>query len=195
MPTTIRRPVVRTRTLTAIAIIALLLVAAAPAGATVIERDRSSFDYADTYDDCGFEVAVEGTLTSQLRIRAGKGDNDGAFFVRDTYSYTETHTNVETGASLTIEGRGVFNEVRATRIDGDVFEFAAIEAGQPFVVSDADGDVVLRDRGVLQYTVVFDTGGDDTPGGDVLDLSIEARGPHPGMDEDFCDIITPLIGP
>ena len=181
------------RIFTAVAVMALMIVSAAPAGATVIERDRYSFDFADTYDDCGFEVVVVGTVSGQMRIRAGTGKAETAFFIRDTVSYTETHTNVETGEFLTIEGRLVFNEVRATRVDGNVFEFTAIQAGQPFVVSDSDGNVVLRDRGVLQFHILFDTGGDDAPGGEVLDLHIEARGPHPGEDVDFCDILIPLI--
>lgn len=174
---------------------ALMIVSAAPAMATVVERDRYSFDFSDTYGDCGFEVDVEGAQSGHLRIRAGKGKTDTAFFLRDNYTYTETHTNVDSGAFLTIEGNGVFNEVRATRVEGNVFEFTAVEAGQPFVVYDSDGNLVLRDRGVVRYHVLFDTGGDDVPGGEVLDISAELRGPHPGFDSDFCgDIISPLIG-
>lgn len=175
-------------------IIALLLVSAVPAGATVIERERWDVAFADGYDFCGFPVDVEGEASGQLRIREGKGDNDSAFFLRENYRYTETHTNADTGAFLTIEGHGVFNEVSATRITGDVFEFTAIDAGQPFVVTDSAGDVVLRQRGVVRATVLFDTGGDDVPGGNLLGLEFDVRGPHPGFGADFCDIITPLIG-
>lgn len=196
MPANIRRRLPRrgTSTLTAIAVMSLLLGVAAPAGATVVERDRVAFEFADTYEDCGFEVAVEGAVSLKLRIRAGTGDNEGAFFLRRNVAYHETHTNVVTGESLTIEGRFVFNEVRATRVDGDVFEFTAIDAGQPFVVTAADGEVLLRDRGLVQSTVLFDTGGDDEPGGELLDIGFELRGPHPGFDADFCDIVTALIG-
>lgn len=191
MFTTVRQQPLRI--LTVVAVVALMIVSAVPAGATIVERERYDFSFTDGYDDCGFEVEVEGTVSGQLRIREGKGDNDSAFFVRDTFAFSETHTNAVTGAFLTIEGRGVFNEVRATRVDGDVFEFTAIEAGQPFVVFDSDGNVVVRDRGVVQYRVLFDTGGDDVPGGEVLDIQADLRGPHPGFDA-FCEIITPLIG-
>lgn len=198
MPTTIQRRVARqpTRVLTVVAALALMIVAAASAGATIVESDRYEFSFSDSYADCGFDVAVEAAVSGHFRIRAGKGGTDTAFFLRDNFSYGETHTNVVTGESLTIEGHGVFNEVRARHVEGNVFEFTSIEAGQPFVVSDSAGTVVLRDRGMVQSRVLFDTGGDDVPGGEVLDVQTELRGPHPAADLDFCnEIIGPLIGP
>lgn len=76
-----------------------------------------------------------------------------------------------------------------------MFEFVSIEAGQRFVVSDSAGNVVLRDRGVVYSTVLFDTGGDDAPG-EVLDIQTQLRGQHPGANTDFCDdFILPLIEP
>jgi hypothetical protein len=197
MPTTIPRRVARqpTRTLTVVAVLALMIVSAAPAGATIVERDRYEFGFSDGYDGCGFDVAVEGAVSGHLHIRAGKGKTDTAFFLRENFSWTETHTNVETGESLTIEGHGLFKDVLAKHVEGNVFEFRAIQAGQPFVVYDSAGNVVLRDRGLVQWTVLFDTGGDDVPGGDVLDVQAELRGQHPGADIDFCDdLIVPLIG-
>ena len=63
----------------------------------------------------------------------------------------------------------MFNEVKATRVSGNVFEFVAVEAGQPFRLYDSNGRLVARDRGS------------------------DTHGPHPGFD-DFCGLITPLIG-
>lgn len=197
MPTTIQRRVARqpTRALTVVAVVALMIVSAAPAGATIVERDRYEFSFSGSYNDCGFDVAVEAAVSGHFRIRAGKGKTDTSFFLRDNYSYTETHTNVVTGETLRIEGHAVLNEVRARHVEGNVFEFTSIEAGQPFVVYDSAGNVLLRDRGMVQSHVLFDTGGDDVPGGEVLDVQSRLRGPHPGADIDFCnDIITPLIG-
>lgn len=197
MPTTIHRRVPRqpTRVLTVVAALALMIVAAAPTGATIVERDRYEFSFSDSYDDCGFDVTVEAAVSGHFRIRASQGGTGTAFFLRDNFSYRETHTNVLTGESLTIEGHGVFNEARARHVEGNVFEFTSIEAGQPFVVSDSAGTVVLRDRGMVQSRVLFDTGGDDVPGGEILDIQTKLRGPHPGADLDFCnEIIGPLIG-
>lgn len=198
MPTTIRRSVTPqpTLTLTAIAAFALMIVSAAPAEATIVERDRYEFSYSDSYDGCGFDVAVEGAVSGNYRVRAGKGKTDTAFFLKENISFTETHTNAETGEFLTIERHHVLNEVRATHVEGNVFEFTTIVAGQPFVVYDSAGNVVLRDRGLVQLTVLFDTGGDDLPGGEFLDVQTQLRGQHPVAESDFCaDLIIPLIGP
>ena len=188
----------RTRNLglcaTAAAVVGLL--AAAPAGATVVDRGPYTDSYSFEYDDCGFDVLVEGTVSGHFRMRAGKGKTDTAFFLNDTHSYTETHTNPATGATLTITGHAVFNEIKATRVEGNIFEFEAVEAGQPLQMYDSAGNLVLRDRGSIHHHALFDTEGDDEPGGIlVADLPADVHGPHPGFDpESFCEAITPLIG-
>jgi hypothetical protein len=176
--------------------VSVMLVGATPAAATIVERGQYSNSYSFEYSDCGFDVVGEGTASGHFSIRAGKGDRDTAFFLTDNYSFTETHTNKDTGAFLTIKGNGVFNEIKATHIEGNIFEFEAVEAGQPFAVYDSAGRLVLRDRGSLQHHSLFDTLGDDQPGGEVIaDLGTDVHGPHPGFETDFCEIITPLIGP
>lgn len=187
----------RTRGVTgfAVAVATVVILGGAQALATVVESGFYTDSFSFGYDDCGFEVRGEGTASGHYRIRAGKGKTESAFFVSDNYSYTETHTNVETGAFLTITGDAVFNEIKATHVEGNVFRFEAVEAGQPFVVYDADGEVVLRDRGSIHFHALFDTLGDDVPGGIfVEDLGADVHGPHPGFVTDFCEIITPLIG-
>ncbi len=88
---------------------------------------------------------------------------------------------------ITISGDGLFQETRATRITGTRFTFSSHASGQTFTVTDANGIVLLRDRGTIHETIVFDTLGDGTPGGTFIEL-IERRfsGPHPGMDFDTC---------
>ena len=185
------------RTLSLVALTAAALVfGATQAWATVVDKGFYSDEpYSFEYNDCGFDVAAEGTASGHFRIRAGKGQTDTAFFLNDNYSYVETHTNVDTGASITIKGNAVFNEIKAERVEGNIFEFEAVEAGQPFQLYDSDGNLVARDRGALHFKALFDTHGDDVPGADfVEDLGVRVAGPHPGFD-DFCGLITPLIGP
>lgn len=178
----------------AFAAAAVMIFGGAPAGATVVDRGHYSDSYSFSYDDCGFDVLVEGTANGHFRIRTGKGKTATAFFVNDNFSYTETHTNPDTGAFLTIKGNGVFNEIRATRIEGNIFEFEAVEAGQPFLLYDSDGNLVARDRGSIHHHGVFDVGNDDVPGATLIEeLEPEVHGPHPGFD-DFCGLIKPLIG-
>src|SRR5919108_5455924 len=164
---------------TVLAAASVMVFGGAPAGATVVERGHYSDSYSFSYDDCGFDVLAEGTASGHFRIRAGKGKRDTAFFLNDNFSYTETHTNADTGAFLTITGNAVFNEIKATRLEGNIFEFEAVEAGQPFAVYDSAGNLVLRDRGAIHHHSLFDTLGDDVPGGEfVEDLDADVHGPH-----------------
>jgi hypothetical protein len=182
-------------TFAALVVVSVVLVAAIPAGATVYEKARFSDEYSFSYDDCGIPVSVEGVDTGQYRIRQGKGKTASAFFLRITHSYREVHTNTDTGEWFLIRGHRTFNEVKARRVEGTIFKFTAIEAGQPFIVENSDGEVVIRDRGVIRYTTLFDTLGDDVPGGEEVEfLGADVRGPHPGFDADFCEIVTDLIG-
>jgi hypothetical protein len=178
----------------AVAAAAATALVAATAGATVVDRGHySSEPYSFSYDDCGFVVDVEGTSSGHFRFREGKGKTDSAFFTLDNYSFTETQTNPETGEFVTIEANAVFNEIRAKRVEGTIFEFWAVDAGQ-FRMYDSDGRLVARDRGSLQFHILFDTEGDDVPGGIVIEeFPPKVRGPHPGFDN-FCGLITSLIG-
>ena len=173
---------------------AVTAMGAGTAGATVVDRGHyTSEPYSFSYDDCGFDVDVEGTSSGHFRIRAGKGKTDTAFFALDNYSFTETQTNPETGEFVTITANAVFNEIRAKRVEGSIFEFWATEAGQ-FRLYDSDGRLVARDRGSVRFHILFDTEGDDVPGGILIEeFPPEVHGPHPGFD-DFCGLITPLIG-
>ncbi len=172
---------------------------ATPAGAQIVERERFVDTWGpETYNDCGFEIEVQGRATGRVQIRRGKGKTASAFFAHVTVSFRETHTNTETGEWFVVRGHNVFNEVKARRVEGDIFKFVAIEAGQPFVIEDSAGRVVVRDRGVIRYTILFDTLGDDMPGGELIEeFEPVVRGPHPGFsdDFDFCAIATDLIGP
>ena len=177
-----------------VAAAALVMLGGPGASATVVERGSYSNDYAFSYDDCGFPVDVVGSDSGHFRIRAGKGKQATAFFVNDNFSYRETHTNADTGDSVTIVGNAVFNEVKAKPLGGNLFEFTAVEAGRPFTLYDSDGNVVARDRGSIHHHAIFDTGGDNVPGAELVEeLEPEVHGPHPGFD-DFCGLITPLIG-
>ena len=66
------------------------------------------------------------------------------------------------------------------------------------MIEDSAGRVVVRDRGVIRYSALFDTLGDDEPGGELIEeFPPQVRGPHPAFDEafDFCAIASDLIGP
>jgi len=179
------------------AVLIAALALAAPAQATVVDRDHYSAPYSDDFELCGFSIHTEGVVSGNFRIRAGKHDLDTAFFALDNYAYSETWTNTENGRTLTLWGDAVIRDVSARHVSGSIFEFTTVESGRPFNLADASGRVLLRDRGAIRTTYLFDTEGDDTPGGVFLEeLAVRVSGPHPGFgmsEDEFCAVITPLL--
>lgn len=167
----------------------LALLSVAPVSATTIFKEHYSFPYEFSYDCDGTTIEVSGQAEGVAHLRVGKRDLESAFFAHDNYSFSETHTNPD-GEFLVIIGDGLFQETRATHVEGTVFTFTAVNAGRPFTILDADGNVLARDRGVIRVTILFDTLGDDTPGGEFIEeLSFEVAGPHDGLGFDTCAIL------
>ena len=167
-----------------------LTLAVGSVGAAVVLRDHYAEDYAFSFDDCGFWVDVEGRAEGVAHLRVGKGDETSAFFLHDNYSFLETWTRRDTGDFFTAGANGLFHETGATHVEGTIFEFTSINAGQPFTVWDSDGNLVLRDRGVIQQVLQFDTLGDGVPGGEfITDVSFTVHGPHPGLEFDVCGML------
>lgn len=167
-----------------------LPLAAGPVGATVILREHYSNDYAFSFDDCGYWIDVSGHNAGIAELRVGTGDLTTAFFLHDNYSFLETWTRRDTGGFFTLSGNGLFQETKATPVEGTIFAFTSINAGQPFIVRDSHGNVIARDRGVIRQVIEFDTLGDDVPGGAfITDVSFSVSGPHPGLDLDLCSVL------
>jgi hypothetical protein len=177
--------------------LAVLASAAAPAHAQVINREHFAFSFSEETELCGIAVQQDTEVSGTAHERVGKRTADSAFFAHVTYQYTDTFTNPATGEFLVIEGHALFQDIRATRVEGTVFQFTSVEAGQVVVLRDSSGRVVLRDRGVIRSTLLFDTLGDDTPGGEEVGerLTVRLAGRHPSFDEDaFCAAVEDLIG-
>ena len=171
------------------------LVAVPAAQATTFERIRlDAAPYAFEDMRCGIDIQVGGTATGIINVRVGKGDKATAFFEHDVIAYRETWTAAN-GRSVTVSGKASFNDVKAVPLGDNLFRFTLVEAGQPFRLYDAQGNLLVRDRGSLRFTIVFDTLGDDTPGGIVVEeLEPNVRGPHPGFDDaTLCPVIVPLL--
>ena len=173
---------------------ALSAVFAAPAPAAMFEKGRIvDGNYGFAYD-CGFPVEVTGLASGNFHMREGTGDDATAFFSFDRISFREIHTNTLTGEWFSISGHFVNSEVSATRIEGSLFEFRIIKAGPVAVIEDSDGTLVSRDRGLMRRTILFDTGGDQEPGGAFIELvDLDFAGPHPTFDR-LCDVATELTG-
>jgi hypothetical protein len=172
---------------------AALVVGAAPAAATVIEREHYSETDEFTENDCGFTLNHVQTFYGQRHLRV---DTTGqAFLGVDAFHFREVVTNPDTGQWFVIRAHGQYHEIKATQVEGTVYEFVLLQAGQPFVIEDAEGNVIVRDRGVIRSSFLFDTFGDGQPGGEFIEeTQFVAHGPHPGFDVDFCAIAAELTG-
>ena len=170
------------------AAVALLVVWAGPASGTVVERGH----YADTetfsFVDCGGITFDEvSTFSGQFRMKATKDPE--AFLLRDTFQFRDVITNRATGKWFVLRGIVNFHEITYRHVSGTIYEFTANESGQPFVLEDSSGRVVLRDRGNLRHTAWFDTRGDGQPGADfIVEIHTSVHGPHPAFDDPnaFC---------
>jgi hypothetical protein len=174
--------------------VAAVAVAPAAQGA-IFDRIRfDDFPYSFEEEICGIELQIEGTVTGHSTVRTGKGKKATAFFEHTNFAYSETWTAAN-GRFVTVTGNANFNEVKAVALGGSLFTFTQVEAGQPFRLYDSQANLLLRDRGAIRFTVVFDTLGDATPGGIVIEeLEPSVRGPHPGFDDEtLCPVLVPLL--
>ena len=175
-------------------VLGVLALCAVPAGATIYERGTYSEDFEETFVDCGITIHEVGHVDGRYRLREGKGKTAGAFFGHDRFTLETTLTNTANDEFVTLRAHAIFNEIKATRISGTIFEFEAVEAGVPFSMYDSDGTLVARDRGSIHHHAIFDVEDDDVPGAiHIEELDPEVHGPHPGFD-DFCGLLLDQIG-
>ena len=177
----------------------LAIVSPAPASATmyVINQPVDFHDSSD-FTDCGLSLHDDLQVTGTESIRTGTGKLATAFFDHFMAHSVETITNSDNGKFVTIEAHFVSQDVKATPVSGSIFQFVTHLVGQPFVLKDMNGRVISRDRGNITFTYLFDTGGDQVPGGTfIVDVSDpRVSGPHPAFFADPlpCDVVVALIG-
>jgi dienelactone hydrolase len=143
--------------LAAVMAVAFVAGVSARAEAAGVEWTPYSESAQRTDDSCGYPTAVAATFSGRVGIRAGTGPDAGYLFVTDNYSFREVHTDLATGRWFVIRGDGQFKNVKATPVGGNVFEVTSKDSGQPFIMEDSTGKVVLRFAGVATYRYTFDT--------------------------------------
>jgi hypothetical protein len=183
---------VRKRLVPVVTLLALLaLVFAGPVQAKPIVYEHYSGTDSFDFDDCGFvihdEVVFEGVF--MLKAPRAPGAPPRLF---DNYHVVETLT--ANGRTATLEHQGLYKDLRITHVEGTIYQFVAMEAGRPFTVRDGDGNVLIRDRGVLVTTFQVDTLGDSDLDNDIFIEGswslLKDAGSHPGFYIDFCEEMT-----
>jgi hypothetical protein len=168
-------------------VVLLALAMAGPVQAAPIEWEHysgtDSFDFAD----CGFVIHDEVVFEGVFMLKAPKTAGAPPRLFDNYHSIETLSANGRTG---TIEHQGLYKDLHITQVEGTVYQFVAKESGQPYTVRDSDGNVLLRDRGVLFSTFQVDTQGDTNLDNDVfIDGSfslLKDAGRHPGFYIDFC---------
>jgi hypothetical protein len=182
----------RAGALVALAVAAVALPGAAQAAPPVL-NGHFEVPESRTFNDCGFTIQSEKITREHVLIQEIKGSNGQAFLGHVNSKSREVLTNPLTGAWFVILRHSLYREFSGRQIQGDVWEFTAHEAGQPFVVEDSNGNVVQRNRGRVTYRIVLDTQGDNQPGGiELLRETTSVSGPH--LSDDVCALARDLIG-
>lgn len=174
---------------------AMALAMAVPAQGAALERESYSGTDSFDFDGCGPLVHDEVSFSGVLMLKAPtKPGAPPRYF--DNYEIHEVLT--ANGRTMTIDHNGLYKDLHATLVSGTTYRFVVQESGQPFVVRDDTGAVLLHDRGLLRTTFVADTLGDNDPDNDVfVDGSFELladHGSHPAFYVDFCDVIADYFG-
>jgi len=180
-----------------VAVVAGSAFAVDPVGAAPLVRERYSDTDRFSFDDCGFLIEGTSTFHGLFMLKEGRR-GDATPYLFDNYDIHDVFTNPATGAWFTRDANGMYKDLRIVNVGGTVYRFESIEVGQPFVIRDSDGNVVIRDRGALRVGFTVDTLGDDNLENDVFiegsNELLADNGSHPGFYLDFCDIARDLIG-
>jgi hypothetical protein len=166
----------------------LIFPLAAPAQAAPIEREQYSDSDSFDFDDCGFTIHDDVTFEGTFMLKAPRRGTGSPPYYFDNYEVHETLT--ANSRTMSIDHQGLYKDLQITLVEGTIYQFVSMEAGQPFVARDGDGNVLIRDRGVLKTTFQDDTKGDADLDNDVFiegSFSLLGdHGRHPGFYIDFC---------
>ena len=160
-----------------------------------VEHEHYEYAGTDSFEDCGLSLEAAFSGSGNFLVREVAGSDGEAYLAHNNYRSHEVLTNTANQEWLVIRGTGLFKEMTGEHVEGDIWEFTTQDVGQPFVIEDSDGRVVLRDRGRLTFRAVFDTLGDGAPGGVLIEQELTGdSGKHPSFTADVCDVVNDLIG-
>ena len=60
------------------------------------------------------------------------------------------------GRSFTLSGHNLYKDIKAKRVDGQLYAFTFHISGQPVTVTDSSGKVVAQDRGNVSFFYTVD---------------------------------------
>ncbi|HSV41428.1 MAG TPA: hypothetical protein VLI04_21875 [Nocardioidaceae bacterium] len=168
-----------------------------PAGAQAELYDGGRFtdSFVETVSECGFKKLVHVVDISVVyKLRTIVDDGQTEYLFQAIQHSVETYTNPKNGRWFTLAVDANHRETDGHHVEGTIWEFTAKGSGASFTVTDESGAVIFRDTGTYETTFLFETFGDDSPGGEVLSeelIDLDGR----FSDWDWCDdVFEPLLG-
>ncbi len=165
--------------------------------AAPIVREHYSGTDSWTEEECGLLIETTVTFEGLFMLKEGHAGDPTPYYF-DNYKATVVQKNVATGDWITILHNGLYKDLRIEQVEGTVYEFVSIETGRPFSILDSEGNVVVRDMGLLKTRFRVDTLGDDDLSNDIFIPEswelLKDAGSHPGFYTDYCESLTDLLG-
>ena len=116
------------------------LLAATPAGATVVDRGTYTNSYSFEYDDCGFEVLVERHRERPLPHTGGQGqDRHRLLSQQQLLLHRDPHQRRHRRERSRPRATPSSTRSKRRRVEGNIFEFEAVDPSQTFRMYDSAG--------------------------------------------------------
>ncbi len=142
-----------------IAGVAAVALAAPSANAEVFDHFRFTFTEQETFDDCGFPIVDDLTLSGGNVTRTVK-DTQTLFFASVTLHSEEILTNPANGKWFRVTSNEINKEGGpVTEVAPGVYTYTVSENGNPITIWDSSGHKVVADHGSIRSSITFDTDG------------------------------------
>ncbi len=176
--------------------VALVVGAASPAGAELIDRGHDHI--VDNFSDelCGVPVDVHVDIIDNFSERIGR---NGLPMFLDTGRGSFTNTNPANGKTVVVSFAGPSKDVRVTDNGDGTLTVLTQVSGVPEKIRVPGSPPLSIDAGRIVFSNLIDDNGTPAfPDDDKLisrDVVFEA-GPHPDLDSDFglfCEVVLPAL--
>lgn len=177
-----------TLALTCVAAVAAPVVAAAPAQARPLERERVHYSF--TFDDACGDVAMEVTISGSQNVLFVERGPSGLPHFNGTFQETGVYTNLETGLTYTVVTHAADRDFRVLD-NGDGTLTIVVHSAGVDKWYDADGKLLYIDSGTGQYELLVDNAGTpdypfDDGEAEFVGVLRELTGKTDTFDRDFC---------
>jgi hypothetical protein len=190
------------RLLIPLALAVLLGTGLAPARAngptTVYDQGHYDQPYSFTTKECAVKAKITGHTRGHYKNYNVAGSHGQAFLAHNWYRFREVWTNPANGHKAYADGHGYFREISASHVRGDLWSFLSVETGVPIRVRHTrGGEPLLVDHGRIMKRTLFDTQGDQEPGGEIVHekvLQVQGDFPFGTGRVGFCQLVRRAVG-